>query len=97
VEWGPGCLVSMPVFGAAQKVKVSEMWPKMKFFDFHKMFNNLLEGQKKVPRATKIHFLGQFVWICFRYRQRDEDLLVTAGQKLHKIWYYLLIIFTTTI
>jgi hypothetical protein len=71
----------MPVCGAAQEVKVSEMWPKIKFFDFHKMLNNLLDGQKKVPRATKIRVLGQFGWICFRCRQRDGALLVAAVRK----------------
>jgi hypothetical protein len=45
------------------------------------MLNNLLERQKKVPRATKIHVLGQFGCICFRFRQRDGALLVAAVLK----------------
>jgi hypothetical protein len=34
----------MSVCGAAEYVKASEMWPKINFFDFHKMLNNLPEG-----------------------------------------------------
>jgi hypothetical protein len=46
VESGPGCLGSMCVRGAVQWVKLSDRWPKLKLFHFHKMLN-LREGQKK--------------------------------------------------
>jgi hypothetical protein len=57
VESGPGCLGSMSVCDAVEWVKLSETWPKFKFFDFHKMLKNLLEGQQKVLRVTKIYVL----------------------------------------
>jgi hypothetical protein len=37
VEWGPGYLGSMSVWGAAQWVKWMAKWPKVKFIDFHIM------------------------------------------------------------
>jgi hypothetical protein len=45
----------MSVCNAVQWVKLSETWPKLKFFDYHRMLKNLLEGQKKVPSATKVY------------------------------------------
>jgi hypothetical protein len=53
-ELDAGYLGSMAISGAAQWVKLSESWPKFKFFSFHKMLKNLVEGQKKVPRVMKI-------------------------------------------
>ena len=47
----------MSVCGAVQWVKLSETWPEFKFLDFHKMLKNLLEGQQKVLRVTKIYVL----------------------------------------
>jgi hypothetical protein len=32
---------------------------KFKFLDFYKMLKNLPEGQKKIPRVTKIYVLWQ--------------------------------------
>jgi len=43
-----------PFPGKAQRVKLSESWPKFKFSNFHKILNILTEGQKKVPRRMKI-------------------------------------------
>jgi len=37
-----------------QWVKLSERWPKFKFFDFHEMLKNLAEGKKEVPRRRKM-------------------------------------------
>jgi hypothetical protein len=47
VESDPGCLGSMSICDAVQWVKLSKTWPKLKFFDFHKMLKNLLEGNRK--------------------------------------------------
>jgi hypothetical protein len=44
----------MSVCGATQWIKLSESWPKYRFFDLHGMLKYLLEGQEKVPRVTKI-------------------------------------------
>jgi hypothetical protein len=71
-ELDAGYLGSMSVSGAAQWVKLSESWPKFKLFSFHKVLKNLVEGQKKVPRVTKIYFFEQMGWICFRYRQTTQ-------------------------
>ena len=54
VESGPGYLGSMSVCGATPLVKLSESWPKYRFFDLDKMLKCLLEGQEKVTRVTKI-------------------------------------------
>jgi len=66
-ELDAGYLGSMSVSGAAQCVKLSESWPKYKFFNFHKMLKNL-----KVPRVTKIYVFEQMGWICFQYRQTTQ-------------------------
>ena len=52
-QWvlSPAQLVLPP----AQLVKLSEIWPKLKFPDFHEMIKNLAEGQKKVPRRMKMY------------------------------------------
>jgi len=71
-ESDAGYLGSMSVSGAAQWDKLSESWPKFKFFSFHKMLKNLVEGQKKVPRVMKIYVLEQIGWTCFRYRQTTQ-------------------------
>jgi hypothetical protein len=57
VEWGPGYLASMSFCGEARWVKFSESWSKFKFFDFHQLLINILEGQNKVPMVTKIYVL----------------------------------------
>jgi hypothetical protein len=57
VESDPGCLGSMSVCDAVEWVKLSETWPKLKFLDVHKMLKNLLEGQQKVLRVTKMYVL----------------------------------------
>ena len=57
VESDPECLGSMSVCDALQWVKLSKTWPKSKFFDFHKMLKNLLEGQQEVLRVTKMYSL----------------------------------------
>jgi hypothetical protein len=57
IESGPEYLGSMSVCDAVQWIKLSETWPKLQSFDFHKMLKNLFEGQKKVPRVNKIHVL----------------------------------------
>jgi hypothetical protein len=53
-------------------VKVSEGWPKIKFFDFHKILNNLLEGQQKVPRAT-VHW--------FSVQARTRSVVSSSGSE----------------
>jgi hypothetical protein len=40
--------------GKAQRVKLSEGWPKLKFSNFHRILNILTEEQKKVPRRMKM-------------------------------------------
>jgi hypothetical protein len=67
-----GYLGSMSIPGAAQWVKLSESWTKFKYFNFHKMFKNLVEGQKKVPRVKKIYVFEHLGWICFQYRQTTQ-------------------------
>jgi hypothetical protein len=41
-------------YKGAQWVKLSESWPKFKFFDPDETLKNLREGQKKVPRIKKM-------------------------------------------
>jgi hypothetical protein len=36
------------------KLNSSESWSEFKFFDFHELLQNPAEGQKKVPRRTKM-------------------------------------------
>jgi hypothetical protein len=66
----------MSVCSFALLVKLSESWPKFKFFDVHKILKN--GGQKKVPRLTKIHVYWQLGWIYFRHRKTNRALLVAA-------------------
>jgi hypothetical protein len=42
------------ILSSAQRVKLSESWPKFKFFDFDETLKNLREGRKKVPRIKKM-------------------------------------------
>ena len=69
-ESNAGYLGSMSVSGAAHSVKLSESWPQFKFFSCNEMLKTLVEGQKKVPRVTKIYVFEQMGWFCFRYRQK---------------------------
>jgi hypothetical protein len=50
VEAGPGYLGSMSVCGAVQWVKVSETWPKLKYFNFHKCLEIYLMSNGKFSR-----------------------------------------------
>jgi hypothetical protein len=68
----------MPAYGAAQRVKLSESWPKFKFFDFHRMLKLLLQGQKEVPGKENVRFVAIGVALfcdswggSFRCRQAD--------------------------
>jgi len=70
-ESDAGYLGLMSISVTAQWVKPSESWPKFKF-TFHKMLKNLVEGQKKVPRVTKMYVFEQLGWICFWYRQTTQ-------------------------
>jgi hypothetical protein len=45
------------------------------------MLKNLIEGQKKVSRVTKIYVLWQLGWICFRCRQANRAFLVEGVRK----------------
>jgi hypothetical protein len=64
----------MFVYGAAQLVKLSDSWPKFKFFDFHKMLNNLLEGQK-FPGYRKYTFYDNW-----------DGPVVSTGQETERCW-----------
>jgi hypothetical protein len=39
----------MSIYGAAQWVKLSESWPKFKFFDFQKILKSTWEEKRKFP------------------------------------------------
>jgi hypothetical protein len=68
VELGPGCLVSMSVCGGVQWVKLTDSWPKIKLFLFHKTLN-LREGQKKaVLPLTYRRYKNICIYYGVKYR-----------------------------
>jgi hypothetical protein len=67
-ESDPGYLSSISICGDVQLVILSQSWPKLKYFSFHKMLKDLVVRQRKVTRAMKIYVFEQIGWICFQYR-----------------------------
>jgi len=64
----------------AQWVRLSESWPKFKFSDFHEMFKNPAEEQKKVPRTTKMLDYGCFD--LFPVQANKQSVLLATGRKV---------------
>lgn len=57
---------------SAQWVRLCESWPKFKFSEFHEMFKNLFEGQKKFPRRTKMLDLWLFRFVPGTGKQTER-------------------------
>jgi hypothetical protein len=79
VESGPGYLGSMSVCGATQWGKLSESWPKYRFFDLHKILKYLLEGQESVRMVAKIIRFVTFGVDLFSVQGNRQSVVSSSG------------------